>query len=64
VLGLKLAGFLLMVAGWLIVLCAVTILRALPTQTAFALAGTGIEVLGFVFAARNHFPKRRAKSEA
>lgn len=61
---MKLAGFLLMLAGWLIALCAVAILRALPAQTAFAVAGVGIEVLGFVFVARNHFPKRRAKSDA
>jgi hypothetical protein len=41
-----------MLAGWMLVLAAVVLLRALPAQTAFALAGFAVEVLGFVLAAR------------
>ena len=61
--GLKVAGFLLMVAGWLIVLSAIALLHTLAAQTAFALTGVGVEVLGFVLAARDLMPKRRAKSD-
>jgi Flp pilus assembly protein TadB len=54
---LRLAGFLLMVAGWMLVLAAVVLLRALPAQTGFALAGVAVEALGFVLVAR----RRRTK---
>jgi hypothetical protein len=56
---LKLAGFLLMLAGWWLVLAAVVLLRALAAQTVFVLAGLGVEILGFVLAARQHVPKPR-----
>jgi hypothetical protein len=50
-------GFLL-VAGWLLVLCAVRILTAGMAQNAFVSAGIGVEVLGLVVAVRAHLPGR------
>ena len=53
-----------MPAGWFIAVSAVWLLKTLPAQTAFCLAGIGIEVVGFVFVAREHIPKRRSKGDA
>lgn len=56
---LKIAGFLLMLAGWTIVVTAVLLLRTPMAKTAFVLAGAAIEILGFVLVARAHLPHRR-----
>ena len=61
---MKLAGFLLMPAGWFIAVSAIGLLHTLPAQTAFCLAGMAIEIVGFVFVARQHIPERRSKSDA
>jgi hypothetical protein len=53
-LFMKLAGFLLLPAGWAIVLAAVVLLRAATPQAAFALAGVGVEILGMIFVVRSH----------
>ncbi len=58
---MKLAGFLLLVAGWLIVLAAVTLLRTLPFETVFVLAGIGTELLGLVLAIRSHVAIRATR---
>jgi hypothetical protein len=47
------AGFLL-VAGWLLVLCAVRMLADGIARNAFVSAGLGVEVLGLVVAVRAH----------
>jgi divalent metal cation (Fe/Co/Zn/Cd) transporter len=61
---MKIAGLLLMLAGWGIALSAVSLLHALPAQTAFCLAGIAIEIAGFVLVARVHLPQRRVKHDA
>ncbi|MGA8030282.1 MAG: hypothetical protein WB992_24325 [Bryobacteraceae bacterium] len=61
---MRLAGFLLMLAGWVIALAAIALLASLPSRTCFVLAGMGIELLGLVFAARSHVRSRGAKSGA
>jgi hypothetical protein len=61
---LKLAGFLLMLAGWIIAVSAIGLLHSLPAQTAFLLAGIAIEIVGFVLVARQHIPKPRSKGDA
>jgi hypothetical protein len=58
---MKLAGFLLLAAGWGIVLAAVAMLRAVPLETAFVLAGIGTEVLGLTLAVRSHLGVRPAR---
>ncbi len=59
---MKIAGILLMLAGWFLLPAAVVMLPALPARTAFVLAGIGVEILGFVFVARAHIPPRRKKA--
>ncbi len=51
-----------MPAGWFIAVSAIGLLHQLPAQTAFCLAGVAIELVGLVFVARQHIPKRRSKS--
>jgi len=54
----KLAGFLLLLAGWGIVLAAVVLLRSALPRTGFVLAGMGVEVLGLVLVFRSHLVVR------
>lgn len=51
---MRIAGFLLLVAGWGIALSAVVLLGSLGQRTAFAMSGIGVEVLGGVLAFRSH----------
>ena len=50
---MKLAGFLLLLAGWGIVLAAVALLGS-AARIDFVLAGVGVELLGLVIVAHNH----------
>jgi hypothetical protein len=50
---MKLAGFLFLLAGWLIVLAAVALLAPAVPRAAFVLAGLGVEVLGLIFVVRS-----------
>lgn len=52
--GMKLAGFLLLVAGWAIVVSALALLPSAGPRTAFALAGMAVELLGLALAVRSH----------
>ena len=51
---MKLTGFLLLLAGWAIVICAVVLLASTPQRAGFVLAGIGVEALGLVLAVRSH----------
>ena len=51
---MKLAGFLLLLAGWTIVLSAVTLLASAGQRAGFVLAGIGVEAVGLVLAVRSH----------
>ena len=55
---MKLLGFLLLPAGWGIVLSAIALLAAAP-RTAFVLAGFGVEMLGLVIVIRAHMGTER-----
>jgi len=50
---MRIVGFFLQFAGWIIVLAAIALLQAAP-QTAFALAGFCVQLLGLVLAVRSH----------
>ncbi len=54
VLRMKLAGLLLLLAGWGIVLAAVGILASAGQRMAFVLAGIGVEIIGLVLIARTY----------
>lgn len=61
---MKIAGFLMMLAGWGIVVTAVVLLRSEVSKTAFVIAGIAIEALGVVLAARAHIPARGIRRDA
>ena len=55
---MKIAGFFLLVAGWLLVVASLIMLHTMGAQTAFILAGLAVEVLGLVLAVRSHLAPR------
>jgi hypothetical protein len=57
---MRLPGFLLLLAGWVIVLAAVALLRS-TAQGIFAIAGLGVELLGLSFVVRSHVIPHRGK---
>ncbi len=57
-ISMKLAGFLLLPAGWIIVLAAVALLPSGPQQAAFVLAGVLVELLGLTLVVRSHLIAR------
>jgi len=55
---MRVAGFSLLLAGWLLVLAALVLLRSLGAQTGFVLAGLAVEALGLVLTVRSHLAPR------
>jgi len=51
---MKLTGFVMLVAGWGIVLASVALLVSMKPRTIFVLAGLGVEVIGLVLVLRSH----------
>jgi hypothetical protein len=51
---MKLAGFLLLVAGWTIVVAAVMLLPSSGVRVAFLLAGLAVELFGLALAVHSH----------
>jgi len=51
---MKIAGFFLLLAGWILVLAAIVLLPQAASRTAFVFAGIGVEVAGVVLVARAH----------
>ena len=58
---MRLAGLLLLVSGWAIVLAAFLLLGVTAARVGFVAAGIAIEILGFVLAARSHISVREAR---
>ena len=44
--GMKLAGFLLLLSGWIIVIATLPLLPSSPMRAAFVLSGMGVELIG------------------
>lgn len=59
---MKLLGFLLLLAGWGIILAAVILLSQMPARMVFVIAGFGVEMLGFALVVRSH-PISRGEEE-
>jgi hypothetical protein len=55
---MKMAGLLLLLAGWFLVLSALVLLRAAWPQALFVLAGTSVEVFALVLLFRAHLIPR------
>jgi hypothetical protein len=53
--NMKLGGFLLLLAGWAIVVTALAILHG-HVVAAFVYAGFGVEILGLMLVFRGHLP--------
>ena len=58
---MKLAGFLLLIAGWIIALAAIAMLPSSTARDAFVLAGFAIEVVGLVLVFRFHMPVKEER---
>jgi hypothetical protein len=55
---MRVIGFLLLLAGWSIVLAAVILLGPGAARAAFLLSGVGVEVIGLIVVFRSHLPLR------
>ena len=51
---MKLLGFFLLLAGWILVIAAVLMLGQAAPRTIFILAGLGVEIVGLFLVARSH----------
>jgi hypothetical protein len=56
---MKTTGFLMMPAGWFLVLAALVLLRAYAAQSLFVAAGIGVEIMGLVLFTRAHLTAKR-----
>jgi hypothetical protein len=52
---MKLAGFLLLVSGWGIVVTTLPLLPSLPARAGFAFAGMSVELIGLALIGRGHW---------
>ena len=55
---MKTLGFLILLAGWAIVLAALVLLAKEDARGAFIFAGLGVEITGLVLVIRAHMPLR------
>ncbi len=56
---MRLVGFLLLLAGWGLILSAVALLASTAPRASFVLAGFGVELLGLILVIRSHRPPPR-----
>jgi hypothetical protein len=59
---MRLAGLLLLLAGWGIVLSAVALLKSPAARSAFAISGVGVEAMGLALVIRSHIAPRGERS--
>ena len=57
---MKLFGFLLLLAGWGLVVSALALLAVDAPRNIFILAGVGVEIVGMVIVIRSHTLRRGA----
>jgi len=58
---MKFLGFLLLLAGWFLVLAAIVLLASPSSRASFVLAGIGVEVLGLILVIRSHLIPREER---
>ena len=51
---MKLSAFLLLAAGWSIVIAALILLPSPASRMSFVLAGIAVQILGLILAIRSH----------
>jgi hypothetical protein len=59
---MKIAGFFLLLAGWLLSLAPAILLHPGAAEGAFVLVAVAVEVLGLTLLFRAHLPPRRRRS--
>jgi hypothetical protein len=55
---MRFVGFLLLVAGWLLVLASIVLLGSMGARGAFIFAGAAVEALGLILVFRSHLIPR------
>ncbi|HEY6903054.1 MAG TPA: hypothetical protein VI216_02015 [Candidatus Acidoferrales bacterium] len=58
---MKIFGFLLLLAGWGLVLAALALLAASVPRAVFVLAGLGVEIVGLALVMRAHLVSEGAR---
>jgi hypothetical protein len=58
---MKAVGFLMVVAGWFLVLAAIVLFASPSLRIAFVLTGVAVETLGLVLVFRSHLIPREEK---
>jgi hypothetical protein len=58
---MRVAGLLLLLAGWGIVLTAIVLLSSVSERASFVLAGVAIEILGFGLFIRSQWMAQRER---
>lgn len=58
---MKAVGFLMLLAGWFLVLAAIALFASPPARAAFVLVGIAVEGLGLGLAFRSHLVAREEK---
>jgi hypothetical protein len=58
---MKAVGFLMLLAGWFLVLAAIVLFAAPLLRAAFVLAGIAVETLGLILVFRSHLIPREEK---
>jgi hypothetical protein len=56
---MRLAGFFLLIAGWIIVLAAIVLFPSATPRSWFAVIGAAVELLGLVLVFRSHLELRK-----
>jgi len=59
--GMRFVGFLLLVAGWFLVLASIVLLGSPVSRGAFVFAGIAVEALGLIMVFRSHSIPREEK---
>lgn len=58
---MRLAGFLLLLSGWLLVLAAIVLLASPASRAVFVFAGVAVECVGLTLVIRSHLILREDK---
>ena len=58
---MKLAGFFLLITGWIIVLAAIVLFPSVTPRSWFAVIGAAVELLGLVLVFRSHLELRKER---
>jgi hypothetical protein len=58
---MRFVGFLLLVAGWFLVLASIVLMASLTSRGAFVFSGMAVEALGLVLVFRSHSIPREEK---